>query len=330
MKDKLKGGMSDNKSLQDIADKFNLSVYKIRKELNMGVKIEMEHVNEKSFAREISLDHLIEIPDYYTRLKKMEKEGIKYWGNIKNIKEGFHMGNLKKYTEFINELKSSTWKSAADKALDDGQRNLSNKFSDKYMETEELEKAEKEKLRVEGNKRAWEKRKKENIELQIMDEYTFDYYLDSYDTSEEGSLDWQKVVRMKLGDIDWWNDDQFAFFIDFKTIEGKDLPEVDNYNSVMAFMAINSDPDSGYKLITFNDRDSKFANRKSALMFLKTLEKLYVVQNYNKNAESMAKINNTTVTAVENGGLRRFIDEKFGSWKEFRSKINIRQLYDIY
>ena len=37
----------------------------------------MEHVNDKDKAREISLDHLVEIPDYYTRLAKMEDEAKK-------------------------------------------------------------------------------------------------------------------------------------------------------------------------------------------------------------------------------------------------------------
>ena len=43
----------------------------------MGIKVEMEHVDDESLAREIALDHLFEIPDYYTRLDKMEKEAKK-------------------------------------------------------------------------------------------------------------------------------------------------------------------------------------------------------------------------------------------------------------
>jgi hypothetical protein len=91
-KDKLKGGLSDKKSKKDMADKFNVSIQKIEKELSMGTKIEMEHVNSKSMAKEIAMDHLVEIPDYYTRLKKMEKEAEKKWdikestkGNIKRL-----------------------------------------------------------------------------------------------------------------------------------------------------------------------------------------------------------------------------------------------------
>jgi len=44
------------------------------KELKLGIKIELEHTNKKEIAKEIALDHLSEIPDYYTRLVKMEKE----------------------------------------------------------------------------------------------------------------------------------------------------------------------------------------------------------------------------------------------------------------
>lgn len=45
------------------------------KELEMGIKVEMEHTKNKAVAKRIALDHLAEIKDYYTRLKKMEAEG---------------------------------------------------------------------------------------------------------------------------------------------------------------------------------------------------------------------------------------------------------------
>lgn len=52
------------------------------KELVMGVEVEMEHTTIPSIAKKIAQDHLSEIPDYYTRLAKMEKEaGIKEEGN---------------------------------------------------------------------------------------------------------------------------------------------------------------------------------------------------------------------------------------------------------
>jgi len=45
-----------------------------KKELEMGIKVEMEHTKNKAIAKRIALDHLAELPDYYSRLKKMEGE----------------------------------------------------------------------------------------------------------------------------------------------------------------------------------------------------------------------------------------------------------------
>ena len=70
----LSGGMADGKSIQDIADKHKVSVDKIKSELAIGKKVEMEHTTDSSKATEVAMDHLWEIPDYYTRLDKMEKD----------------------------------------------------------------------------------------------------------------------------------------------------------------------------------------------------------------------------------------------------------------
>jgi len=45
------------------------------KEVEMGKKVELEHTNNPIISHRITLDHLTEIPDYYSRLKKMEEEG---------------------------------------------------------------------------------------------------------------------------------------------------------------------------------------------------------------------------------------------------------------
>ena len=43
-------------------------------ELAMGIEVEKEHTSDEEIAKKIALDHLAEIPDYYTRLKAMEAE----------------------------------------------------------------------------------------------------------------------------------------------------------------------------------------------------------------------------------------------------------------
>jgi len=44
------------------------------KELSKGTKVEKEHHDNPIIAKAISKSHLLEIKDYYTRLKKMENE----------------------------------------------------------------------------------------------------------------------------------------------------------------------------------------------------------------------------------------------------------------
>ena len=41
-------------------------------ELKKGIEVEKEHTTSETIARRIALDHLAEMPDYYTKLAKME------------------------------------------------------------------------------------------------------------------------------------------------------------------------------------------------------------------------------------------------------------------
>lgn len=57
---KLHGGLADNSNPSDFDNK----------ELSAGIKVELEHTNDKQLAKEIAMDHLKEDPRYYTKLKK--------------------------------------------------------------------------------------------------------------------------------------------------------------------------------------------------------------------------------------------------------------------
>lgn len=57
------------KALKMLADRLKVDVDQLR----MGIKIEYEHTKDFVVAAKIALDHLREIPDYYTKLDKMEK-----------------------------------------------------------------------------------------------------------------------------------------------------------------------------------------------------------------------------------------------------------------
>ena len=99
----LKGGNADNKSLIQIAKKHDAKNYyhidnmvqSLKKELEMGIKIEMEHTDDKDKAKEIAMDHLWENPSYYTKLKKsnIEEEVIN------NIKTDLNEKCWKGYTQ---------------------------------------------------------------------------------------------------------------------------------------------------------------------------------------------------------------------------------------
>ena len=82
--------MSNQKSFttteaQEIGDKLNIDWQKYSfEEFCMGLEVELEHGsrdpqtnvtnNDLLLTAKIALAHLKEIPDYYTRLKKMEDE----------------------------------------------------------------------------------------------------------------------------------------------------------------------------------------------------------------------------------------------------------------
>lgn len=52
----------------------NITAQKVNpEELQMGIKVEYEHTPDEWVAKKIALDHLAEMDDYYTRLKKMEE-----------------------------------------------------------------------------------------------------------------------------------------------------------------------------------------------------------------------------------------------------------------
>ena len=73
--EKIKGGLADKKSFNDLVKKHikvkNIETI-IKDQLRKGIKVEMEHTDDKKIAKEIAMDHLFEDPKYYDKLKKVE------------------------------------------------------------------------------------------------------------------------------------------------------------------------------------------------------------------------------------------------------------------
>jgi hypothetical protein len=67
------GGKSKGKTLAEIAQLHGMTEKELKPQFQKGTKHELEHTNNVIVARQIALDHLVEFPDYYDRLDKIEK-----------------------------------------------------------------------------------------------------------------------------------------------------------------------------------------------------------------------------------------------------------------
>lgn len=69
-----KGPTQPYKTPEEIAKKHGVSLDLIKKQLKMGLKVEKEHTSDSTAARITALQHLDEVPDYYSKLKKVEAQ----------------------------------------------------------------------------------------------------------------------------------------------------------------------------------------------------------------------------------------------------------------
>ena len=89
--EEIEGGKAKDKSLMDLAKKHTKDrmtqkqsperiekMYNhLERQLKKGIKVEMEHTDNKKIAKEIVMDHLTEDPNYYNKLAKIHREGEK-------------------------------------------------------------------------------------------------------------------------------------------------------------------------------------------------------------------------------------------------------------
>ena len=62
--------LSKSKTIPDIAKLHNTTSTKIKSEHKRGVNVEKEHGGNVRTAKAVAMDHLVENPKYYTKLKK--------------------------------------------------------------------------------------------------------------------------------------------------------------------------------------------------------------------------------------------------------------------
>jgi hypothetical protein len=71
--DSIPGGLAKGMTLNDIAEKHGMSVDMLVAEFKKGIQTEMEHTTDREMAKEITMDHLFEDPQYYTKLATVEE-----------------------------------------------------------------------------------------------------------------------------------------------------------------------------------------------------------------------------------------------------------------
>ena len=59
-------GVSEDMTPEELAEKHGVDLEDIKKEIDLGTKIEMEHTESKKEAKRIAMDHIFEFSDYYS------------------------------------------------------------------------------------------------------------------------------------------------------------------------------------------------------------------------------------------------------------------------
>tara|TARA_R110000803_G_scaffold61444_3_gene121261 strand:+ start:5268 stop:6170 length:903 start_codon:yes stop_codon:yes gene_type:complete len=75
--EKLDGGLSDEMSLEDLAQHHKVDITNVIEVIEKGVNVEMEHTTDMLVAFEIAMDHIYKDLDYYDKLKDMENDSYK-------------------------------------------------------------------------------------------------------------------------------------------------------------------------------------------------------------------------------------------------------------
>jgi hypothetical protein len=124
--DSIPGGLAKGMTLNDIAEKHGMSVDMLVAEFKKGIQTEMEHTTDREMAKEITMDHLFEDPQYYTKLATVEEyvddKGVEHVGAAlpqteeEPLKEGedseetleglkeMAMGDLERIADYANMI----------------------------------------------------------------------------------------------------------------------------------------------------------------------------------------------------------------------------------
>lgn len=60
-------------NVKNLSRKYNKSEKEMKDIVDSGIKVEKEHTSKKQVAKQIAMAHVGENPEYYEKLKKIEK-----------------------------------------------------------------------------------------------------------------------------------------------------------------------------------------------------------------------------------------------------------------
>jgi hypothetical protein len=86
--DIIPGGLSNGKTLNDIAKKYEVNLDDVKKEIKKGIKVEKEHTSDLRIAAEIAKDHLWEDLHYYEKLATIENKLVEFTGGTNYPNDG--------------------------------------------------------------------------------------------------------------------------------------------------------------------------------------------------------------------------------------------------
>lgn len=89
-------------TVDDLSMDYDVSKETVLKQLDSGIKIELEHTNDREIAREIALDHLSEKLDYYELLAKFEKDNMSE--SLSTLDTKYDRFGMPDYSEYLNVI----------------------------------------------------------------------------------------------------------------------------------------------------------------------------------------------------------------------------------
>lgn len=91
-------GLSEGKTIEDIAAMHNVSVSHIENQIEKGIEVEAEHTSNPQEQVKIAMDHLVENPNYYDIL---EEANLAHGGNLKKVAETDDLVNVAQVSDEV-------------------------------------------------------------------------------------------------------------------------------------------------------------------------------------------------------------------------------------